>query len=121
MFARQSKSKAAYGILTAAAAFSILATAVGLLAGRHMHGAVVPRYVFVANLVTGAFFVGCGIGALIMPRLEKKGPLEDASTYVEMSSDRREAKRRKGHVFLWLGFAVGLIGALAEMALWHAM
>ena len=118
MFAGESKLRRACSILTTALAFAVIATAVGLFIGFSEYGVFSPRHVFLANIVTGAFFTACGIFIMIFPSFDKKSILEDSTTYVERSSDRRAIKVRKGYDFLFLGLAVGAIGILFEFVLW---
>ena len=118
MFAAKNKLKKTYSILSTAAAFALIATAVGLFIGYSTFGVFSARHVFLANIVTGAFFVACGIGVMIIPSFDKKSILEYSTTYVEISSDRRMKKYKKGYDFLFLGLAVGAIGVIFEFLLW---
>ena len=118
MFAAKSKLKKAYSILSTAAAFALIATAVGVFIGHSTYGVLSPRHIFLANIVTGAFFVACGIGVMAIPSFDKKSILEDSTTYIEISSDRRIKKYKKGYDFLFLGLAVGAFGVVFEFLLW---
>ena len=118
MFAGKDKLRRAYSIATTALAFAIIATAVGIFIGFSTYGVFSPRHVFLANIVTGAFFAACGIGVMVIPSFDKKSILEDSTTYVKISSDRRMRKYKKGYDFLFLGLTVGAIGAVFELALW---
>ena len=118
MFAAKSKLKWAYSVITTALAFALIATAVGLFIGFSTYGVFSPRHVFLANIFTGAFFAACGIAVMIMPSFDKKTILDDSTTYVEVSGKRRMRKYKKGYDFLFLGLAVGAIGAVFEFLLW---
>ena len=118
MFAARNKLTRAYKILTTASAFAIIASAVGLFVGFSTYGVFSPRHVFLANIILGAFFTACGIWIMIFPNFQKKSILEDSTTYVDISSDRRAKKYKKGYDFLFLGLTIGAIGVLFEFVLW---
>ena len=118
MFAAKNKLQKTYKIITTALAFAIIATAVGLFVGFSTYGIFSPRHVFLANILLGAFFTACGIWVMIFPRIDKKTILEDSTTYVEMSSDIRAKKYKKGYDFLFLGLTIGAIGVVFEFLVW---
>ena len=118
MFVHSSKLRRAFSILSTAAAFALVATAVGLFVGFSTYGELSPRHVFIANIVTGAFFAASGIYVLAIPSFDKKSILEDSTTYVEISSDRRNRKNKKGYDFLFLGLAIGAFGVIFEFVAW---
>ena len=118
MFAAKNKRQKAYKIITTALAFALIATAVGIFLGFSTYGVFSPRHVFLANILLGAFFVACGIWVMIFPGFDKKTILDDSTTYVEKSSDKRTKKYKKGYDFLFLGLAIGAIGILFEFLMW---
>ena len=71
-----------------------------------------------ANILTGGFFAACGIYVIVIPSFDKKGILDDSTTYVEHSSNKRTMKYKKGYDFLFLGLTMGVIGAVIELLVW---
>ena len=120
MFVSNNKNRF-YTILSTAVAFSLIATAVGLLVGQRSTGGVSPRHVFLANITLGAFFVASGIFYFLrnfFPNLLTRSKLEDHTTHAQMSYERREENRKKCYSFLYLGFAISVVGMLFELGFW---
>jgi hypothetical protein len=77
-------------------------------------------YAYNANFVIGAILIASGVFLLFMPTKIsfKKDKLVDHSTYIERTSDAREARQGNAYELIFLGIANIIIAGTIQVVLW---